>query len=72
MTNPTYFQALDYERMVREYPIGDDFAARMKSMSRDELHALQEKRLLNSECEIWESRDSHEHHSSYMIEVLVE
>lgn len=46
MTNPTYFQALDYERMVREYPIGDDFERLMKTISRDELHALQEKRFL--------------------------
>jgi phenylacetate-CoA ligase len=54
MTNPTYFQALDYERMVREYPIGDDFSALMKSMSRDELHALQEKRLLKLIDRGWE------------------
>lgn len=46
MTNPTYFDALDYARMVREYPIGDDFEKLMKSISRDELHALQEKRFL--------------------------
>ena len=54
MTNPTYFQALDYERMVREYPIGDDFAALMKSMSRDELHTVQEKRLLKLIDRGWE------------------
>ncbi|MEQ9449482.1 MAG: phenylacetate--CoA ligase family protein, partial [Rhodospirillaceae bacterium] len=46
MTKPTYFEALDYERMVREYPIGDAFAKLMKTMSRDELTALQETRLL--------------------------
>ncbi len=46
MTNPTYFEALDYERMVREYPIGDEFERLMKTISRDELHALQEKRFL--------------------------
>ena len=54
MTNPTYFHALDYERMVREYPIGDEFAALMKSMSRDELHAVQEKRLLKLIDRGWE------------------
>ena len=46
MANPTYFEALDYERMVREYPIGDEFAQLMKTISRDELTALQERRLL--------------------------
>ncbi|MBM3503198.1 MAG: phenylacetate--CoA ligase [Alphaproteobacteria bacterium] len=32
--------------MVREYPIGDDFFRLMRTISRDELRALQEKRFL--------------------------
>ncbi len=42
MTYPTYFEALDHEQLLKDYPIGDAFTARYKSMSRDELFAIQD------------------------------
>lgn len=41
MTYPTYFEALDHEQLLKDYPIGEAFTARYTSMSRDELFALQ-------------------------------
>ncbi len=42
MTYPTYFEALDHKQMLTDYPVGEEFVARYKSMSRDELFALQD------------------------------
>ncbi|QIQ87183.1 phenylacetate--CoA ligase family protein [Erythrobacter sp.] len=42
MTYPTFFEALDHEQLLRDYPIGDAFTARYTSMSRDELFAIQD------------------------------
>jgi phenylacetate-CoA ligase len=42
MTYPTYFEALDHKQLLEDYPIGDAFTARYKSMSRDELFAVQD------------------------------
>ena len=42
MSFPTYFEALDHEQMLRDYPVGDAFVGRYKSMSRDELFALRD------------------------------
>ncbi len=44
MTYPTYFEALDHRQMLADYPIGDAFLERYRTMSRDELHALQDRR----------------------------
>ncbi len=41
MTYPTYFEALDHQQMLKDYPIGDAFTARYASMSRDELYSIQ-------------------------------
>ncbi|WP_298468633.1 phenylacetate--CoA ligase family protein [uncultured Erythrobacter sp.] len=49
MTYPTYFEALDHRQMLADYPVGDEFVARYKAMSRDELFAVQDaqfKRLM--------------------------
>lgn len=49
MTYPTYFEALDAEQMLNDYPVGEAFVDRYKSMSRDELFAIQDaqfKRLM--------------------------
>ncbi|MEP2735991.1 MAG: phenylacetate--CoA ligase family protein [Erythrobacter sp.] len=49
MTYPTYFEALDQKQMLADYPVGEAFVARYKSMSRDELFAVQDaqfKRLM--------------------------
>ncbi|HEV7342629.1 MAG TPA: phenylacetate--CoA ligase family protein [Sphingopyxis sp.] len=42
MSFPTYFEALDHRRMLTDYPVGDAFTARYRSMSRDELFAIQD------------------------------
>lgn len=42
MTYPTYFEALDQRQILADYPIGEAFTARYRSMSRDELFALQD------------------------------
>ncbi len=39
-----YFQALNLPVMMEEYPIGEAFTRRFTGLSRDELHALQERR----------------------------
>ncbi|APE28117.1 phenylacetate--CoA ligase family protein [Aurantiacibacter gangjinensis] len=55
MTYPTYFEALDHKQMLADYPVGDDFTARYRSMSADELFALQDaqfRRLMQRGWEI--------------------
>ena len=42
MTYPTYFEALDHQQMLRDYPVGEAFVQRYRNMSRDELFALQD------------------------------
>ncbi|MEM7779394.1 MAG: phenylacetate--CoA ligase family protein [Pseudomonadota bacterium] len=42
MTYPTYFEALDHQQLLKDYPIGDAFTQRYTSMSRDELFAIQD------------------------------
>lgn len=42
MTYPTYFEALDHRQLLADYPVGDAFTARYRSMSRDELFAIQD------------------------------
>lgn len=42
MTYPTYFEALDHRQMLADYPVGQDFVDRYRSMSRDELFAIQD------------------------------
>ncbi len=41
MTFPTYFEALDHQQMLADHPVGEEFVARYKNMSRDELFATQ-------------------------------
>ena len=42
MTFPTYFEAYDHRQMLADYPIGEAFVDRYRSISRDELFALQD------------------------------
>ncbi|WP_254305765.1 phenylacetate--CoA ligase family protein [Sphingopyxis sp. BSNA05] len=46
MTFPTYFEAFDAKAMLDQYPVGDAFVSRYTSMSRDELHAIQNRQFL--------------------------
>ena len=54
MINPNYFTALNYDRMIREYPIGDDYINLMTTISRDELRDLQERRFVQLMKRGWE------------------
>lgn len=42
MTYPTYFEALDHQQMLADYPVGQAFLDRYTNISRDELFALQD------------------------------
>lgn len=54
MTFPTYFEALDAQAMLRDYPVGDAFVARYRAMSRDELRAIQEAQFTKLMKRGWE------------------
>lgn len=54
MSFPTYFETFDPRQMLADYPVGDAFVARYTSMSRDELHALQNERFLKVMKRGWE------------------
>jgi len=54
MTFPTYFEAFDAKQMLEDYPVGDAFVSRYTAMSRDELHALQNRRFLRLMKRGWE------------------
>jgi phenylacetate-CoA ligase len=41
---PTYFEAMDYTGMLRDFGRPEEFATRFARLSRDELHARQEER----------------------------
>ncbi len=54
MAHLTYFDAIDLPRMRAEYPIGEAFLSRFRSISRDELTALQEARFLAVVARAWQ------------------
>jgi len=43
MSFPTYFEAFDARQLLQDYPVGDAFVQRYTGMSRDALHALQDR-----------------------------
>jgi phenylacetate-CoA ligase len=50
----SYFDAVDHRRLLTEYPIGRAFLDGPARLSRDELHALQERRFLVVVARGWE------------------
>ncbi len=54
MSFPTYFEAFDIKQLLADYPIGDAFIARYRSMSRDELHGMQNRQFLRLMTRGWE------------------
>lgn len=54
MSFPSYFEAFDARALAADYPVGDAFLARYKSMSRDELRALQEVRFSKVMARGWQ------------------
>ncbi|MGZ8255558.1 MAG: hypothetical protein ACXWVT_11960, partial [Burkholderiaceae bacterium] len=51
---PWYWRALDFEQLTRDYPPPPDYFRTTARMSRDELHALQERRFLATVKRGWE------------------
>ncbi len=54
MTYPTYFECIDIKAMLTDYPVGDAFTARYRSISRDELTALQDARFQKLMARGWQ------------------
>ncbi len=54
MTFPTYFETFDAKQMLDQYPVGDEFVRRYTAMSRDELHAIQDKQFRTLMQRGWE------------------
>ncbi len=42
MSQRSYLECVDIQQLLRDYPVGDDFTRRYRSISRDELRACQE------------------------------
>jgi phenylacetate-CoA ligase len=42
MSQRSYFECVDIGQLLADYPVGDDFTRRYRSISRDELRAIQE------------------------------
>ncbi len=54
MTFPTYFEAFDIKQLLADYPVGDMFTARYRSISRDEIHAIQDRQFARLMARGWE------------------
>lgn len=54
MTFPTYFEALDAAQLLHDYPVGDAFTARYRTMSRDELYAIQDAQFVRLMARGWQ------------------
>ncbi|GIX32263.1 MAG: phenylacetate-coenzyme A ligase [Lysobacterales bacterium] len=54
MSIPTWYEAIEPRRLLAEYPIGPEFLARFRGMSRDALLALQEERFRRCLERAWE------------------
>jgi phenylacetate-CoA ligase len=54
MSFPTYFEAFDIRQMLADYPVGDAFTARYRNISRDELHAIQDRQFVKLMARGWE------------------
>lgn len=54
MSAQNYFEVADVRRMLAEYPLGDPFMETFRRMSRDELHALQDRRFKKIVARAWE------------------
>ena len=54
MSFPTYFEVLDIKQLLADYPVGDAFTARYRNISRDELHAIQDRQFAKLMQRGWE------------------
>jgi phenylacetate-CoA ligase len=51
---PYYYRSLDFEELWRKYPPAGEYVERVHSLSRDELHGLQQQRFLSQVARGWE------------------
>ncbi len=54
MSYPSYFESFDPQQLQADYPIGETFTQRYTKMSRDELHALQNRQFLKLVARGWQ------------------
>jgi len=52
---PYYWKSIDWKQLMRDYPPPPYYAETVGRMSRDEMHALQEKRFLARVADAWET-----------------
>lgn len=53
MSFPNFFEAVDYQQLVADYPLGDGFAKRYARIDRDALRDIQEERFMNAVRRAW-------------------
>lgn len=51
---PTYFEAFDYQQMLKDYPLGDSLLSTFQSMKPEQLKTLQNERFLKVVKRAWE------------------
>jgi phenylacetate-CoA ligase len=54
MSFPTYFEAMDAQQLLRDYPVGQAFIDRYTGMSRDELFSIQDRQFRKLVARGWE------------------
>lgn len=54
MSFPTYFEAIDIRQLLTDYPVGDAFVQRYRTISRDELFAIQDAQFRKLMCRGWD------------------
>ena len=53
MEHPTYFDVIDHRRLLRDYPLGEDFLKHRATISQDELRDLQEGQFKSCMTRAW-------------------
>lgn len=51
---PTYFETFDIKQLLEQFPLGEDFATRFRSLSRDELFAQQDVMFKRCVARAWQ------------------
>ena len=54
MKHLTYYESFDVRQMMADYPLGDGFTEALARISRDELHALQNRRFMRLVARAWQ------------------
>jgi phenylacetate-CoA ligase len=54
MSQRSYFECLDIKQLLADYPVGEDFTRRYRSISRDELRALQDAQFTKLMARGWQ------------------